>query len=436
MVVMAALYSAQSPPPLLAPRLKVRACLSIRRKEWVALQFIGMTEILAVSHFCKGERILKTFQELGCRTVLLSRADRKDRPWPRHLVDEIFFVEDFRNRRDVLNAVSYLQQDRDFKIVAPLDEFAVGTCATIRAHLACPGLCEGTTRKVRDKLTMRCVAKDHGIPIPPYCGFNNKQKISELLAKTNGPWMLKHRSAGGSVHIRKLHHPNEAWEHYRKLGDARSNYILEEFVPGEVYHVDTIIHEGKFLLEVPGQYLTTPFDTWNSGGVFAAKTVARKSALAKKLLKLNRQVIQAMGVRNGVNHAEFLGVADNLQFLEVAARVPGSNLDQLSRAATGVDLFRESAKIQFSRVTDRPYEIPKFRYKEAGIVQCLAREEQPDIGDLAGIPERTWSLSEDHHAGMAFASTKSDRIDKLTTEMMQTFADKFLAVLPATEPPI
>ena len=79
----------------------------------------------------------------------------------------------------------YYWEDRDFKIIAPLDEYAVGTCAKIRAHLACPGLCEGTTRKVRDKLTMRCVAESHGIPIPAYCGFNNKKQISKLLSSTS-----------------------------------------------------------------------------------------------------------------------------------------------------------------------------------------------------------------------------------------------------------
>ena len=153
----------------------MRALLSFEGTHQTHTKSLLMVKVLAIAHFCKGERLLKTFQELGCQTVLLSRADLQDKPWPRELVEEVFFVNDFRHRRDFLNAVSYLHQDRDFDVVAPLDEYAVSTCATVRAHLALPGLCEGTTRKVRDKLTMRCAARRNDIPVPRFCGFNNKR---------------------------------------------------------------------------------------------------------------------------------------------------------------------------------------------------------------------------------------------------------------------
>lgn len=394
-----------------------------------------MTQVLAIAHFCKGERLLKTFQELGCKTVLLSRAKLQDKPWPRELVDELFFVHDFRNHRDVLNAVSYLHQERDFQVVAPLDEYAVGTCAKIRAHLACPGLCEGTARKVRDKLTMRCVAANNDIPVPRFCGFNNKRQIEALLAATSPPWMVKPRAAGGSVRIRKVESESELWELYELLGDRRSFHILEQFLPSVVFHVDTIVSEGKVVLEVPGRYLTPPFDVWHGGGVFAARTVERKSPLAKKLFALNRRVVEAMGIRNGVNHAEFLQHNQKLYFLEIAARVPGSNLDQLTTAATGVDLFRESARIQLSRVTGEPYNPPPFTYREAGLVQCLAREEQPCLGDLGELPEVVWQLHKDFHVGAAYAASCASRIESLTDQVLEQFCEQHLAVLPASESP-
>lgn len=394
-----------------------------------------MTHVLAVAHFCKGERILDTFKKLGCQVTLLSRAELQDKPWRRDLVNEVFFVEDFRNRRDVLNAVSYLHQDRDFRLVAPLDEYAVGTAATIRAHLARPGLCEGTTRKVRDKLTMRCVARSRGIAVPKFCGFNNRAQISELLSTSSPPWMVKPRSAGGSVQILKLWTPDEIWQEYEELGDRRSHHLIEEFVPGDVYHVDTVVHQGKILLEVPGRYATSPFEVWHSGGVFAAQTVPRKSKLCKELLSLNRQIIDAMGIRNGVNHAEFLGRGGELNFLEIAARVPGSNLDQLTTAATGVDLFEESAKIQYCSVTDVPYKLAKFRYQEAGIVQCLAQLEQPSLDGIAHIPEIKWTWNKEHHIGAAFASPETSRIEALTSEILERFQQEHLAVMPASESP-
>lgn len=394
-----------------------------------------MVTVLAIAHFCKGERLLQTFKELGCQTVLISRAELKDKPWPHHLIDEIYFVNDFRNRRDYLNAVSYLQQDRDFQLVSPMDEYAVSTCSTIRAHFGCGGLCEGTTRKVRDKLAMRCVAEKYDIPIPRFCGFNNREQIGSLLHITNAPWMVKPRSAGGSVRINKLWTEDEVWELWHSLEDQRSFHILEEFVPADVYHVDTIVHQGKILLAVPGRYATPPFDVWHSGGVFCAQTVPRKSKMARQLLKMNEQVIKAMGILNGVNHVEFLARGNSLYFLEIAARVPGSNLDQLTTASTGIDLFRESAKLQYSQVTGQPYRLEKFKYQEAGIVQCLAQQENPDLGSVGHLSELTWTLTKDYHVGVAYSAAKIDRVNSITQQVFSHFADQHLAVLPASDSP-
>ena len=413
----------------------MRALLSFEGTHQTHTNSLLMVKVLAIAHFCKGERLLKTFQELGCQTVLLSRADLQDKPWPRELVEEVFFVNDFRHRRDFLNAVSYLHQDRDFDVVAPLDEYAVSTCATVRAHLALPGLCEGTTRKVRDKLTMRCAARRNDIPVPRFCGFNNKRQIAGLMADSTAPWMVKPRSAGGSVRIHKLWSEREVWELWESLGDKRSYHLMEEFVEADVYHVDTVVHEGKVLLEVPGRYAIPPFDVWHSGGVFCAQTVPRKSKTAQDLLRLNRRVLEAMGIRNGVNHVEFLGRGEDIYFLEIAARVPGSNLDQLATASTGVDLYRESARLQYCAVTDEPYKLDKFHYREAGIVQCLAQQETPSLGKVGELPELTWTWCADYHVGVAFASPKASRIDDITAELLDHFRERHLAVLPASDSP-
>lgn len=395
-----------------------------------------MTHVLAIAHFAgKGERSLQTFRDLGCRITLLSRSELQDKPWPRHLVDEVFFVNDFRNGRDVLNAISYLHQDRDFEIVAPLDEYAVGTCARVRAHLGCPGLCEGTARKVRDKLTMRTVAQAAGIPVPDFSGFNNKARIARLLEESKGPWLVKPRAAGGAVRIQKLLTPDEVWNQYENLGDQRSHHLIEKYLPSRVFHVDTVIHQGKVLLEVPGEYTTPPFDVWHGGGVFGARTVERKSQLCRDLLALNRKVLEVVGVKNGVNHAEYLLHDNQVYFLEIAARVPGSNLDQLTTASTGIDLYAEIAKIQYCGLTGTPYKLAKFQYKEAGLVQCLAQQESPPLRGLEDLAEVTWTWGRDYHIGVAFASSKFQRVVELTDLVLDKFRQENLAVLPASEQP-
>ena len=78
----------------------------------------------------------------------------------------------------------------------------------------------------------------------------------------------------------------------------------------------------------------------------------------------------------------------------------GSFLDRLTTAATGVDLFYESAKLEMHWLGDE-YKLDKPYRKEAGIVLCLSREKHPCGKFCADTPEVVWTLNQEHHAGCA-----------------------------------
>lgn len=393
-----------------------------------------MITVLGIAQFFKGEEMMTAFKELGCHTVLVATARLQDRPWPRDVIDEVFYLPDFDNEETLLHGISYLGQDRAFDVVVPLDEYCVEVAARLRAHLGRPGLCEGVARKVRDKLTMRLLAQEHGIPVPDFGGFNNREELARFLEQTPPPWMLKPRAAGGSVQIRKLHDPQRVWELYERFGDQRSHHLIEGFLPGEVYHVDSVVYDGKVELAVVGNYGRPPFLVWHGGGVFTSRTVPKGSKLHRNLLKTNKAVLEAVGIDRGVNHVEFLGLGDDVYFLEIGARVPGSHLDRLTTAATGVDLFKEAARLELSWLPGFDYSVPKFSQREAGMVQCLARQKQPCL-KFAQCPELDWHLAWDHHLSLAFASDSSATIDGLMEQFGRHLQEEILAVLPASTSP-
>lgn len=394
-----------------------------------------MITVLGITQFFKGEEMMTAFKELGCHTVVVATARLQDRPWPREVIDELFFLPDFDNEDTLLHGISYLQQDRSIDVIVPLDEYCVEVAARLRAHLGCPGLCEGVARKVRDKLTMRLLAKEHDIPVPEFGNFNNRQQLSQFLENTPPPWMLKPRAAGGSVQIRKLHDPAKVWELYERFGDERSHHLIEGFLPGEVYHVDSIVFDHKVELAVAGNYGRPPFLVWHGGGVFTSRTVPRGSKLHKNLLDANEAVIKAVGICRGVNHVEFLGLGEDVYFLEIGARVPGSHLDRLTTAATGVDLFKEAAKLELSWLPGHDYQAPAFKHREAGMVQCLARYQEPCLEFARDCKELDWSLAWDHHLALAFASKSSKTIDRHLEHFARRLHDDYLAVLPASTSP-
>ena len=101
----------------------------------------------------------------------------------------------------------------------------------------------------------------------------------------------------------------------------------------------------------------------------------------------------------GVTHAEFLkSHADgNLYFIEIAARVGGAYISDVVEAATGINLWREWARLEVG-AGKTPYQLPPERSDYAGVIVSLARQEHPDTSAY-NDPEIVYRVKKYHHAG-------------------------------------
>jgi hypothetical protein len=153
------------------------------------------------------------------------------------------------------------------------------------------------------------------------------------------------------------------------------------------------------------------------------------------LLELNEKVIKAMGLLRGVSHTEFIEADEDgkLYFLETSARVGGAHIADLVEAASGINLWREWAKIETQRgVGD--YEYPQVQNNYAGIIQSLAKQEWPDLTNY-NDPEIIWKLNKRFHAGLIIRSDNPERVEELLDTYTQRFYNDFFATAPMKEKP-
>jgi biotin carboxylase len=78
-------------------------------------------------------------------------------------------------------------------------------------------------------------------------------------------------------------------------------------------------------------------------------------------------------------------------FLEVASRVGGANIAECAEYGTGVNLWAEWAKIEVAHLRSEEYQLPPVRQEYAGILNCLARQEWPDLSGY-NDPEVVWQM--------------------------------------------
>jgi biotin carboxylase len=391
--------------------------------------------ILCMSSYEKGQEFIRECKRQGWRVLLLTVESLQHAKWPRESIDEVYLMPDLTIRDQVINAVSYLARTESMDRIVALDEFDIEMAAALREHLRIPGMGETTSRHFRDKLAMRAQAHEYGIRVPDFSPVLNYDKLREYLTRIPGPWVLKPRSSASAIGIKKIQQPDELWPILDQLGDAQSHHLLERFVPGDVYHVDSVVSEREVVFCAASKYGDTPMNVAHSGGVFTTRILPRESLETAALESINHEVIHALKLVRGVTHAEFIrSHADgHFYFLEIAARVGGANIAEMVEAGTGVNLWGEWAKIE-TATPEKPYRLKEVRQDYSGILISLAKQEWPDTSTYTE-PEIVWRMSKEYHAGLIVAAPRPERVKELLDGYIERFYQDFYATAPLPDKP-
>ena len=391
--------------------------------------------LLCVTTYEKGQEFMRECKRQGCRVILLTAEKLRNADWPRESLDDTFYLPDEIPIADIVKAVTHLARSHKLDRVVALDEYDMETAATLREHLRIPGMGLTTMRYFRDKLAMRMRALDRKIRVPDFVPVINHDDIRYYLDHVPGPWVLKPRQEASAIGIKRIHASEDLWPVLDGLGDKQSSFVLERFIPGEVYHVDSIVSENEVVFANVSKYGKPPMNVAQGGGVFTTFTIPRGSEDDIELRQINRDLIAALGLLRGVAHAEFIHAhADrNFYFLECAARVGGAYINEMVEAATGINLWREWARIEIAG-GDGGYDLPTAREGYAGVILSLARQENPDTSAY-NDPEVCLRIKRHHHAGLVLRSSDRERIPTLLENYGRRFAEDFLAIAPPRDKP-
>ncbi len=392
--------------------------------------------ILCISTYVKGQDFMRQCAEMDVKPTLLTVEKLRDADWPSEALEDVATMPEDLGIPQILNTVSWMMRGRRFDRIVALDEFDQEAAAAVREHTRIPGMGASTTACFRDKLAMRTSARRSRILVPEFSGVFNYDDLRAFMANVSGPWLLKPRAGASALGIRKIQEPEQLWRALDELGDDQSRFLLEQFVPGEILHVDSIVSERKVVFSVVHKYGRPPLQVMHDGGVFTTRTVERESRDWTRLAGVNARLAPALGMVRGVTHAEFIKAQANgrCYFLEIAARVGGAFIAELVETATGVNLWREWAKLEVMNLRGERYTCPDARSEYAGSVLCLAQTAEPDTSGF-DAPEIVLRLKKHHHAGLIVRSPNPERVKELVEQYSAEFAERFLARMPAPPRP-
>lgn len=397
---------------------------------------------LCICTYYKGMEFLRSCKAEGNTVYLLTNKKLENNDWPWESIDETFYLENidntFETYGNIIKGLAHLMRSKKIDRIVALDDFDVEKAALVREHFRIPGMGQTTARYFRDKLAMRVQALSAGINVPPFSPLFHDVDITEYLNATSAPWVIKPRSEASAAGIKKVHSFQEAWDTIHSLGEERHNFLIEQFKPGDVYHVDALMVDGKVIFSRCSQYLNTPFEVAHGGGIFRSVTVEHDSKDEKALKKVNDQVMKAFGMKFSASHTEVIKCHEDgkFYFLETASRVGGANLAEMVEYSSGINLWREWAKIETAVATGGTYELPPVDDYYSGIIISLSSHQWPDYSPF-NDPEVIWKMNDEYHIGLIVRSKNRERVLELMEKYAMMIHDLgYHASAPAPDKPV
>src|SRR6266496_6028951 len=228
--------------------------------------------IVCLATYFKGADFIRECKQRGCRVVLITKEKMLSEDWPRDSLDDLVAVPNDADPALFIDLVAFLSQKVKPDRVIALEEFDVITAALIREHLCLPGLSSSRAKVFRDKLSMAVYSRKAGIDVPEFVSLISPDDVSRFMEQVPGPWVIKPRSDVSAIGILKVESASEVWAAIDELNKRESlreracYYLLARFIPGEVFHVDSIVNNGRVLFAGVNQYGRPPLQVAHQGG--------------------------------------------------------------------------------------------------------------------------------------------------------------------------
>lgn len=267
----------------------------------------------------------------------------------------------------------------------------------------------------RNKVLMKdIIKKNTTVNIPRYRTINSEDDVKNFLNNISDIAIIKPVDGAGTLDTFKVSKDNYD-EVIKIINDNFDKYEIEEFIEGEMYHIDTIIYDGNPVFTSVGKYLLSTMECHNSNPYVGYMYPNHEDKLIGKLVDTSNQVLAGMPIKEGVTHMElFLTNSGEVYFCEVAARIAGSGiifaiedtcginpLCQGAQAFVGINpdmskrrqqenggyviLYKKSGKITDISETNDFIDIPGIRtitilYKKDDVIEFNGSS-----GDVAGV---------------------------------------------------
>jgi biotin carboxylase len=224
-------------------------------------------------------------------------------------------------------------------VLTVASERAVPVVAAVSERLGLPGIASDTAQVMTHKVAMRRRLAEHGVPQPIFRAVSTPGEARAGAEALGFPAVIKPVKSSGQRGVFRLDSFDDLEAHLpAALGaSTRREAILERYHEGAEVNTLLVANRGEVRL-------ITASDRVRPKGIGFGVALAHvyPSTLPVDVLEEVERVavaaVNALGMRDGIAYPQLLVGRDGVRVIEVAARIPGGQMDEIPRIGTGIDL--------------------------------------------------------------------------------------------------
>ena len=329
-----------------------------------------MRTVLFVGAGRHQRRAIIQAKEMGLRVAAVDR--NPDAPGLAEA--DIKRVVDFADADAVIKATAKLRIDGVLTVSA---DRAVPVVAAVAEARGLPGIGVDTAHLMTNKIAMRRRLADAGVPQPRFAALRTIGEARRAADEVGFPSVLKPADSGGQRGVFRVESLDEVHGHLHEavLASPTGEAILEQFVEGIEMNGIVIARKGEAMPLTLSDRLRPPGVGFGVGWIHVYPATVYGMQLEESE-RVAAHTVHALGLKTGIAFPQLIASPNgSVMVVECAARIPGGQMADLVRHATGVDLVE--VQIRMALGDDLPNDLVQPKFKQPLAIRFLTASPGP-----------------------------------------------------------